>query len=175
MTGYHLAQFNVALLINSLDDPSTDDFRALLDPVNSLADRAPGFVWRLVADGEPDALSIQPYGPGTIINYSVWESRQALWDFAYRSGHLDVMRRRREWFHRHVRAHLVLWWIPAGHIPDVPEAVRRLELLREVGPSPEAFTFREEYPPPGPQASEATAGPDSNAAACRPAAADARK
>jgi hypothetical protein len=95
---------------------------------------------------------MRPCGDDVIINFSVWESRQALWDFAYRSGHLDVMRRRREWFHQHGAAHLVLWWIPAGHTPTVEDAVRRLALLRAEGPSPRAFTFREPY---GPEATAA--------------------
>jgi Domain of unknown function (DUF3291) len=37
---------------------------------------------------------------------------------------------------------LVLWWIPARHIPTVGEAIERLERLRRDGPSPAAFTFR---------------------------------
>jgi hypothetical protein len=41
----------------------------------------------------------------------------------------------------------VLWWIPTGHIPTVDEAVERLELLREQGPSPSAFGFRDAYSP----------------------------
>jgi Domain of unknown function (DUF3291) len=40
----------------------------------------------------------------------------------------------------------VLWWVPAGHLPDVAEAKERLDLLRRVGPSPAAFTFRALYP-----------------------------
>jgi hypothetical protein len=152
MTGYHLAQFNVATLRFPLDDPRFAEFTALLDPINALADRSPGFVWRLIADGQPDATSLRPLGDDVLINYSVWESRQSLWDFVYRSGHLDVMRRRREWFSRHVESHLVLWWVPAGHTPTVAQAVERLELLRREGPSPRAFTFRESYDPEAPAA-----------------------
>jgi hypothetical protein len=39
----------------------------------------------------------------------------------------------------------VMWWIPAGHIPTVEEAVERLELLRANGPSPSAFGFRDTF------------------------------
>ena len=81
-----------------------------------------------------------------IVNMSVWESAEALADFTYRSDHLAVMRRRREWFEGMAEAHLVLWWVPAGHAPDVEEAKERLDLLRRIGPSPEAFTFRALYP-----------------------------
>ncbi|WP_067472958.1 DUF3291 domain-containing protein [Actinomadura hibisca] len=141
----HLAQFNVAALRHPLDDPRTAGFVARLDEVNALADNAPGFVWRLVEEGAADATGLRPLGADVIVTYSVWETRQALWDFVYRSGHLESMRRRREWFHRPTAAHLVLWWIPAGHVPTVAEGVERLELLRAQGSSPRAFTFNAGY------------------------------
>ncbi|WP_433461433.1 DUF3291 domain-containing protein [Spirillospora sp. CA-128828] len=142
---YHLAQFNVATLRFPLDDPRAADFVALLEPVNALADGTPGFVWRLVEEGEADATGMRPAGEDVIINFSVWESAEALWDFVYRSAHLETMRRRREWFQRHAEAHAVLWWIPAGHVPSVGEALERLALIRENGPSPRAFTFNASY------------------------------
>ncbi|TDC78299.1 DUF3291 domain-containing protein [Actinomadura sp. 7K507] len=142
---FHLAQFNVGTLHFPLDDPRAADFVARLEPVNALADSAPGFVWRLTEDGQPDATGMRPAGEDVIINYSVWESAEALWDFVYRSPHLETMRRRREWFQRHVDAHLVMWWIPAGYVPTVEEALERLALLRGQGPSPRAFTFASSY------------------------------
>ncbi|MDW6056979.1 DUF3291 domain-containing protein [Streptomyces sp. FXJ1.4098] len=75
----------------------------------------------------------------------MWETQEALWDFTYRSGHLEAMQRRREWFERHVEAHLVLWWVPVGHLPTVDEALERLADLRAHGPSPRAFTFASSY------------------------------
>ncbi|MFI6518928.1 DUF3291 domain-containing protein [Spirillospora sp. NPDC050679] len=141
----HLVQFNVAALRHPLDDPRSAGFVERLDHVNALADSAPGFVWRLVEDGEADATRLRPLGADVIVTCSVWETREALWDFVYRSGHLEAMRLRREWFHRPAAAHLVLWWIPAGRLPTVAEAVERLELLRAQGPSPRAFTFNAGY------------------------------
>jgi hypothetical protein len=58
------------------------------------------------------------------------------------------MRLRREWFHKLAEQHLVLWWIPAGQLPGIDEALDRLDLLRRNGPGPMAFTFREPYDPP---------------------------
>ncbi|GAA3399160.1 DUF3291 domain-containing protein [Streptomyces roseoviridis] len=141
----HLAQLNVATLRYPFDDPRIAPFAEMLDPVNAAADRAPGFVWRLVEDGAADATGLRPAGEDVIVNLTVWESREALWDFTYRSGHLEVMRRRREWFERHVEAHLVLWWVPAGHRPGVGEALERLAELRAHGPSPRAFTFASSF------------------------------
>ncbi|GLX37790.1 DUF3291 domain-containing protein [Streptomyces lavendulae] len=164
----HLAQLNVATLRHPLDDPRIAPFVELIDPVNASADGAPGFVWRLTEDGEADATGLRPAGEDVIVTLSVWETREALWEFVYRSGHLEAMRRRRDWFERHVEAHLVLWWVPAGHLPTIGEALERLADLRADGPSPHAFTFVSSYtaaeaaghPRPGSVSSEArTASP----------------
>ncbi|MFD3355794.1 DUF3291 domain-containing protein [Streptomyces fradiae] len=141
----HLAQLNVATLRHPLDDPRMAPFVELLDPVNAAADGSPGFVWRLVEEGTADATGLRPAGEDVIVNLSVWETVEALWDFTYRSGHLEAMRRRREWFARHVEAHVVLWWVPAGTRPTVGEALERLAELRALGPSPRAFTFASPY------------------------------
>ncbi|MFE6056463.1 DUF3291 domain-containing protein [Kitasatospora sp. NPDC056446] len=147
MTSHHLAQFNVATLRHPVDDPRIAPFVEMVSPINAAADTAPGFVWRLTADGTDDASALRPAGEDVIVNMSVWESREALWEFTYRSGHLEAMRRRREWFERNVEAHLVLWWVPAGHLPDIDEALERLADLRHNGPSPRAFTFNSPHTP----------------------------
>jgi hypothetical protein len=148
MTGHQLAQLNVGTLKFPLDDPRTHGFTSMLDTLNAVADTAPGFVWRLIDEGGNDATAIRTsLGDDVLVNMSVWESRDALWDYVYRSGHLDVLRRRSEWFELPKAAFQVMWWIPAGHIPTVEEAVERLELLRAQGPSPSAFGFRDDYRP----------------------------
>ncbi|WP_116201736.1 DUF3291 domain-containing protein [Amycolatopsis circi] len=150
MTEHHLAQLNVGITRHPLDDPRMHGFTSMLDTLNEVADNAPGFVWRLVEDGGNDATAIRtPLGDDVLVNMSVWESREALWDYVYRSGHLDMLRRRSEWFELPKTPFQVLWWVPAGHIPSVEEAVQRLELLREKGPSPSAFGFRDSYLPEG--------------------------
>lgn len=150
MTDHHLAQLNVGRLRRPLDALESAGFVDGLKPINALADAAPGFVWRLTDEGGQDATSIHPNDDDDmIVNLSVWESRQALWDFTYRSDHLEYVRRRREWFQRPTEPIVVLWWVPAGHIPSVEEALARLTRLREAGPSPEAFTFRQPYEPDG--------------------------
>ena len=139
----HLAQLNVARLLAPLDTPKLADFVAALDPINALADAAPGFVWRLQTDAG-DATAIRMLDDDMlIVNMSVWTSRDVLHAFVYDTGHVAVMRRRREWFARMAEAHLALWWVPAGTMPTVPEAQERLVHLREHGPSPRAFTFRD--------------------------------
>ena len=120
----------------------------MLDPVNAVADETPGFVWRLQTE-DGDATSIRPFdNEGVIVNMSVWESVEALWRFVYDGSHLEVMRRRREWFTRLAEAHLALWWIPAGSIPTVEDIRDRVEHLRAHGPTPYVFTFKRRFPSP---------------------------
>jgi len=149
VSGYHLAQLNVGLARAATDSPVMAGFMTGIEPVNALADAEPGFVWRLQDGDGPGATSLRPRGPDFMVNMSVWESLGALRDFVYRNGlHLDFMRRRREWFHRMAEEHLVLWWVPAGHTPDLDEGLSRLDLLRSQGPSALAFTFHNPYQAP---------------------------
>jgi heme-degrading monooxygenase HmoA len=124
------------------------DFVAALEPINQLADRAPGFVWRLQTE-DGDATAIRPFEDDMVlVNMSVWESLEALGVFVYSGEHREVMRRRRQWFDKLAEAYLVLWWVPAGVVPTVVDAKNRLETLRRRGPSLEAFTFRSPFSSP---------------------------
>ena len=147
MSNYHLAQLNIGTLKAPLDSPELKDFVDNLDRINALAESSTGFIWRLVGDGN-DATSLRPLGDNVIVNMSVWRDVPALLTYVYNSAHTAIMKRRREWFTRMAEMHMVLWWVPAGHVPTVEEAVARLKQLREHGPTPEAFTFGEAFPAP---------------------------
>ena len=152
---YQLAQLNVALMRAPLDDPVMSGFVDQLEYINSVADRTEGFVWRLQTE-DGDATAIRAFDEERIlVNMSVWESLESLHDYVYRSDHLAPLRDRKEWFERFEGPPLVLWWIPAGHVPTVDEGKERLEHLGRHGPTPQAFTFKTWFPPPG--ASEAEA------------------
>ncbi len=144
---FNIAEVNIALPQAPVDSPLLEEFVALLDPVNALADQSPGFVWRLQTE-DGNATAIRAFEDDRlIVNMSVWESIEQLAAFVYRSGHVSVMRRRREWFER-IRFHMVLWWVPDGHLPSVSEAETRLAHLRAHGPTPFAFTFKQRFPAP---------------------------
>jgi hypothetical protein len=153
----HIAQLNIGRMVADTEDPAVAEFMAALAPVNALAEASPGFVWRLqTADG--NATAIRPFEDDRIlVNMSVWESIEALAAFAYTGPHLDYLRRRLEWFERSSGRSTVLWWVAEGHIPTVEEAKARLELLERQGPTPEAFTFRQAFPPD--DAASATTAP----------------
>ena len=144
---HHLAQLNIGRTVAPIDHLLLADFVANLDPVNALGDGSPGFVWRL-QDEFGAATSIRAFDdPLMIVNLTVWESIETLRQFAYRSGHVEILRRRREWFVPLERPSLVLWWVPAGHRPTIEEARERLDRLTADGPTPDAFTLKVSFPP----------------------------
>jgi hypothetical protein len=151
---YHVAQVNIGRVVGPLDSPQLAAFVALLDETNALAERSPGFVWRLTTDSGAPSSYLHVYEDESILlNMSVWRSVDELKAFVYHSAHTEVMRRRREWFFPFEGAYQALWWVPAGHVPSPLEAKARLEYLRTHGPSEFAFTFKQPFPPE-PRASE---------------------
>ena len=148
-TDFHLAQVNVARARGEMTDPVMAEFVAALPAINALAERSPGFVWRLQTE-DGDATAIRPYEDARIlINLSVWRDLDALREYVFRSDHAGYMRRRREWFERFERVYVALWWVPAGHRPSVAEAVERLAHLETHGPTPAAFGFAQPFGPDG--------------------------
>lgn len=143
---FHLAQFNIARMVGPLDSEAMRGFVEGLEPINALADRSPGFVWRLRGEGDT-ATDLRPYGDDVLVNLSVWESVEALKDYTYKSGHLEYLRKRREWFAPMRERFLVLWWVPAGYLPSLQEGTERLKHLRTHGPTPFAFTVTQVFPP----------------------------
>ena len=147
MSIFHLAQVNIARMRGPLDSDVMAGFVARLDEINALADGSAGFVWRLQTD-EGNATYLRPYDDERILfNFSVWESVDALKNYVYRTAHAELLRERNSWFEKFDQAFLALWWVPAGHIPSVDEAKKRLAHLHERGPSQFAFTFRQPFPP----------------------------
>jgi hypothetical protein len=147
MSHYHLAQINIARMQAPLDSPQMADFVANLDRINLLAETSPGFIWRLKTD-DGDATALRPLDESTIVNMSVWTDLAALNQFVFRSAHVEIMRRRKEWFERMKEAYVALWWIKKGHIPSIDEALEKLEHLRVNGPSPTAFNYRQPFAAP---------------------------
>ena len=132
----HVAELNVGRTVAPIDDPALADFVDNLERINALGDASPGFVWRL-QDEFGAATTIRAYDdPLMIVNLTVWESIDALRAFTYRTGHVEYVRRRREWFEPLEGPSLVLWWVPVGHRPTVQEARARLDRLAAEGPSP---------------------------------------
>jgi hypothetical protein len=144
---YQLAQLNIAKMRAPIDSPLLADFVANIPRINALAEAAPGFVWRPLEDPPPEVAE-RLFGAATLTNLSVWRDVDALSDYVHRSGHVEIMRRRREWFDRPAEAAVVLWWVPAGHHPTIEEAAEKLALLRRDGPTAVAFSFAARFNAP---------------------------
>ena len=146
---YHLAQVNIGRMLAPLDTPQMKGFVDKLDEVNAAADAADGFVWRLVDEGGSSATDFRFWGDEwLIVNMSVWTSPEALSSFMYGPDHRPVLQQRRKWFEPLKEAITALWWVPVGHVPTLEEAEKRLTVLREKGPTPEAFTLKQRFAPP---------------------------
>ncbi len=146
---HNLAQMNIAKFKAGYDDPIMADFVEMLDPINHMADADPGCLWRLTDEGANNAMSIAFYDdPLLLVNMSVWTDLDSLRNYVYRSDHAGMVKRRGEWAEKMDRTYTVLWWVPAGHTPDLAEGDARLQMLEERGPTPDAFTFARSFPPP---------------------------
>ena len=107
---YQLAQINVAQMKGKdYNDPVMSDFVANIDRINQMAEASPGFVWRL-KDEQDNALNINPFEDSSmLINISVWEDVSPLKSFVYGAMHLEIMKRKKEWFHHFKGFYYALW------------------------------------------------------------------
>jgi heme-degrading monooxygenase HmoA len=148
---YHIAQANVAYALYPIDDPRLAEFLARIDEMNSLAERSPGFVWRYLTDSR-DPSQREFDDPNVLFNMSVWTSIEDLHHYTYRTVHAEVYAARKRWFGEAlavIGGHaLALWWIPADSLPTMQDAKQKLALITERGPTPEAFLFKQRFPPP---------------------------
>ncbi|WP_152912531.1 DUF3291 domain-containing protein [Candidatus Rhodobacter oscarellae] len=144
--GHHLAQFNWATLRYDVKDPRVAEFTRNIARMNALAERIPGFIWRHLDD--PKQLRRLAHTgtfkrtPRFTTTLSVWRDFEALETFAFKTIHKRFYDKRAEWFEPHEGAYHVLWWVPEGHRPTIPEAVERAEHLLSQGDTAAAFGWR---------------------------------
>jgi len=142
---HQIAQINIAKMLAPLDSPIMADFVANLEVINKLAEASEGFIWRLKGDYD-NATSIKVYDDEFIlVNMSVWKDVDSLFRYAYQSQHIEIFKRRREWFEKMTQMHFALWFVSEGHQPSVEEATQRLDYLRANGETPYAFSFKKRF------------------------------
>jgi hypothetical protein len=135
----HVAQLNIGRFRYPTDDPRMAGFMTNLDRINALAERSEGFVWRL-RDESNNATAIRPESdPNMAVNLSVWENVEALERFVWATVHKQFYNHKGDWFEKLAAPHFVMWPVSAGHIPDLAEAMARLEHLRAHGDTDFAF------------------------------------
>lgn len=140
-----LAQVNIAEMLAPINDPIMEDFVNNLDRINELAEQSDGFVWRLKGD-EGNATAITVFDNlFLIINMSVWKNMEALFNFTYSTDHVEILKRKKEWFHKMPRMHMAFWYVEDSHEPSPEEAKERLYYLQEHGETPYAFSFKSKF------------------------------
>jgi hypothetical protein len=147
MPHYHIAQVNIGRIRAGLDDPIMAGFVNRLEEINALADASPGFVWRLQTN-EGNATYFRPFADErTLLNMSVWRDVESLRHYVYQTAHRELLRQRHAWFEKFEGSYTALWWVPAGHVPGIDEAKRRIAYLDAHGPTQFAFTFKSVFDP----------------------------
>ena len=142
----HLAQLNIAEAIASMESSIMADFINNTDRINTLAEKHSGFIWRLKGEESDHSYAIKAFDDESLlVNMSVWKDRESLFDYVYNSGHIEIFKRKKEWFTKMLKMHMVLWYIEEGHIPAVTEGKERLEHLQEHGESKYAFSFKSKF------------------------------
>ena len=135
-----LAQVNIGRVLGGPDDPRLADFYNNLARVNAMAERMPGFVWRLKDDSGDSAMALHwPGDPTMAVNMSVWEDDEALGKFVFQTVHRNIYARKHEFFEMPKENTVAMWWVEDGHIPTLDEAKARLDHLNAHGPSDFAF------------------------------------
>src|SRR3989441_5934939 len=120
MADYQLAQLNIGRIVAPLDSPQLAGFVARLEEINALADGASGFVWRFQTE-DGNATALRPFDDERmLVNFSVWESAEALHTFVYLTQHAEVMRYRRGGVVRAGQPLPRSWGGPRGPRPPAP-------------------------------------------------------
>ena len=144
----YIAEFNWGVLKADWEDPLVAEFVDNLDRVEAIADRFPGFIWRL----PPEEMEHQQIGQNSPIDWadnvrvastlSVWDSIDALKAYVYKGVHGQFFDKGGQWFNGvEGWPRLVLWNVDVNERPSVAEAVVRLKYLKENGPTDFAFDF----------------------------------
>jgi hypothetical protein len=76
---------------------------------------------------------------------SLWTGIAEVQEYAYSGLHGAALTRRREWFRKGDWPAYVMWWVADDEIPKWEQAVRKIEMLHDHGPTGPAFNFRNPF------------------------------
>lgn len=140
----HLAELNIGRLKAPIGDLRVAEFADNLALINGIAERSPGFVWRLKDEATGNATAIPvTEDPLVVSNLSVWESAADLEHFVFNTLHRRFYEKRAAWFEVMAERHMVFWHVAPGHQPTLEEAMGRLALYQRDGASPDAFGWEQ--------------------------------
>ncbi len=137
-----IAQLNIGRLIAEPFDPRVADFMNAIERINNLGKAAPGFIWIMEGSSEPSLGNTDikiANDPRFISNMTMWEDVRSLQEFAFRTEHVELFKRRAEWFEPMDSANFVMWPIDRNARPSLDEGLERLHYLNEHGESDYAY------------------------------------
>jgi hypothetical protein len=155
-----IAFCTLGVLKAPVGDPAVQGFVNRLDTVYVAAEGSAGFFDRSIRDVETWSHSWGPIkiprcAPAGVVpeqlamTLSLWVDLTSVSRFAYRGLHGEALSKRNDWFASGSWPAYVAWWVDADQHPSWSEAAERLDLLHEMGPTPQAFTFRQAFDPAG--------------------------
>ena len=140
-----LAQTNLALFRWPLSDQRMSGFAEQIQPVNDLAERSEGFVWRFAGEYEPREFGEPWSDPLLFFNMSVWRDFESLSRFINLDAHKAMMRDRARWTTPATGPSMAMWWIDDGVRPSIDDAMGAISSIAEKGDSRRAFTSRSSF------------------------------
>jgi len=137
----HLAEFNIGKLKFDVGDSRLESYIHATEIVNRVAERSPGFVWKYETDIGGRVPKIVDNDPRIVLNLSIWTDGESLKNFVWNTLHKKIYLRQDEWFEPLDKESMVLWNIKEGHLTDLDDAIKRLEMLRSNGPTDFAYDW----------------------------------
>ncbi|UGY91987.1 DUF3291 domain-containing protein [Streptomyces gobiensis] len=155
-----------AVLKRPYGNPEVQEFDDLTPPTFDEAEGSSGFIDRAKAvDDNEDlsnferdwgvwgAFSVPRFYTGgrttdtdsRASTLSLWQDLESVFTFVYSGLHRSTLRRRHEWFVKPEWPTYAAWWVADDSVPTWDDACRRLELLHDSGPTPDAFNFHHPF------------------------------
>jgi Domain of unknown function (DUF3291) len=139
-----IAHFNAARLLHPPGDPRVAEFVDNTIKVNAVAERSPGFVWRL--GDEASTITLAGYkgeadDPHVVYSLSIWDRFADFELFVHKTVHGAFLRRRSEWFAPWQGPNYVLWDFAGSGPITASEGFARLQHLASHGASDHAYDF----------------------------------
>ena len=139
---YQLAQANYGQWKQDVTRELVQEFYDRAGVIMQSAAESGGFLWSNAGGFYQDARTVAAFDNNLIIfNMTVWETFEDLKRFVFNQIHTAVMNDRDKWFDKMPTLVSVMWWVKVGERPTIEQALQKIELINQIGPSPQAFNF----------------------------------
>lgn len=139
---YHLAQANYGQWKPDITKELVQEYYNRADAIIQSAKENGGWVWSYNGGffQDPRTLAVFEH-PLSILNMNVWTTFEDLKRYVFDQVHGAVMYDKNRWFEKPTKVVSVMWWVKIGEVPTIAQAKQKIDLINQIGPSPEAFNF----------------------------------